>query len=98
VAHDLDILLPPILVGKSDLTRLRRELESLEDYLHQAALRKESPEKLKLPKTSRLLDEFATLNSLDLLHRADHERAKALLEQAANKAPQLHFSFSVEPN
>jgi hypothetical protein len=98
VAHDLDILLPPILVGKSDLTRLRRELESLEDYLHQAALRKESPEKLKLPKTSRLLDEFATLNSLDLLHRADHERAKALLEQAADKAPQLHFSFSVEPS
>jgi F0F1-type ATP synthase delta subunit len=98
VAHDLGLQLPPIVVGKSDLTRLRRELESLEEYLHQAALRKESPETLKLPKTSRLLDELVQLNGFNLLHRADHERAKMMLEQAATKAPQLHFSFSVEPS
>jgi F0F1-type ATP synthase delta subunit len=98
VAHDLGVQLPPIVVGKSDLTRLRRELESLEEYLHQAALRKESPETLKLPKTSRLLDEFTQLNKFNLLHRADHERAKMLLEQTATKAPQLHVSFSVEPS
>jgi F0F1-type ATP synthase delta subunit len=90
--------LPAILVGRSDALHLRREFEALQEYLHQAALRKEDPANIKLPKTSRLLDEFVALNKLDLMHRADHERALTILSDLTDHAPQLHISFSAEPS
>jgi F0F1-type ATP synthase delta subunit len=97
-AHETDMQLPVLLTGRTDLVRLRRELESLEDYLHQAALRKETPDHLKLPKTSRMLDAFAADNKLDLLHRADHEKAQTAIDTMLAHAPQMHISFSVEPS
>jgi hypothetical protein len=97
-ASEGQLQLPNILVSKSDVLRLRREFEALQDYLHQAALRKEDPSAIKLPKTSRLLDEFVSLNQLDLLHRADHERAMQTLTVLHDSAPLLHMSFSSEPS
>jgi F0F1-type ATP synthase delta subunit len=70
----------------------------LEEYLHQAALRKEDPANIKLPKTSRMLEEFANLNKLDLLHKADHDRAMQTLSGLSDHAPMLHISFSAEPS
>lgn len=96
--HSDGLELPSILVSKSDAVRLRREFEALQEYLHQAALRHEESSHIKLPKTSRLLDEFVTLNKLDLLHRADHDRAMATLTALTDSAPLLHFSFSAEPS
>lgn len=90
--------LPAILIGRSDALHLRREFEALQEYLHQAALRKEDPSKLQLPKTSRLLSEFAEINKLDLLHKADHDRAMGILVQLTDSAPQMHVSFSAEPS
>jgi hypothetical protein len=98
VAHDGNLQLPASLTGRSDVARLRRELEALGEYLHQAALRKEASEAIKMPKTSRLLDEFVQLNKLDLLHRADHDTSMALLNDLTTSAPLLHISFSAEPS
>jgi hypothetical protein len=98
VAHDSNLQLPASLTGRSDVARLRRELEALGEYLHQAALRKQTPDSIKLPKTSRLLDEFVLLNKLDLLHRADHDTTMGLLNDLTTTAPQLHISFSAEPS
>lgn len=99
MAHESKPLaLPAILVGKPDVMRVRRELEALRDYLHQAALRKQDPSEIKLPKTSRLLDELASANHLNLLHRADHEKLVEALEDLYTSAPSLHMSFSAEPS
>lgn len=97
MAHDA-VVLPASVVGKTDLIRLRRELDALENYLHQEALRGTKPEEFKLPKTTRMLDDFAQANGLNLLHRADHERITAILDTLMEKAPVMHLSFSVEPS
>jgi F0F1-type ATP synthase delta subunit len=78
--------------------RLQRELEALGDYLHQAALRNTPAAEIKLPKTSRMLDEFMTMNKLNLLHREDHEHAVNALQAVVTHAPRLHVSFSTEPS
>lgn len=96
--HENGLQIPPILIGRPDLMRLRRELESLQDYLHQAALRHAEPDQLKLPKTSRLLDEFAKANNINLLHRPDHDAAMTAINALIERAPSLHISFSAEPS
>ena len=53
---------------------------------------------MQLPKTSRLLEELAKLNKLDLLHKADHDRAIEGLKYLVADAPVLHISFSSEPS
>jgi hypothetical protein len=98
VAHETNLVLPNIAVGRSDIIRLQRELEALGDYLHQAALRKTPTDEIKLPKTSRLLDEFMTINKFNLLHREDHDLAVKALQDTVAHAPRLHVSFSTEPS
>ncbi|MCA9324489.1 hypothetical protein KDA23_00250 [Candidatus Saccharibacteria bacterium] len=90
--------LPPVLTGQADILRLRRELENLQDYLHQAALRHTPADQLRLPKTSRMLEEFAKLNNLNLMHRPDHETAMTGLNYLSKRAPQLHVGLSADPS
>lgn len=92
------IQLPSVLLGQADILRLRREMENLEDYLHQAALRQTPSDQLKIPKTSRMLDEFAKLNQLNLMKRGDHERAMTGLNYVSKHAPTMHISFSADPS
>lgn len=98
MAHEQNLSLPNIAVGRSEVVRLQRELEALGEYLHQAALRKTPAADIKLPKTSRLLDEFMTMNKFNLMHREDHEQAVAALQAVVEHAPRLHISFSTEPS
>lgn len=91
-------ILPPLVVGVADIMRLKRELDALSEYLHQAALRHTSEAELKLPKTSRVLDELIKANKLDLLNREQYERTMAALETIEQKAPQIHLSFSSDPS
>jgi hypothetical protein len=98
VEHDSSLQLPASLTSRSDVARLRREIEALGEYMHQAALRHQAADSVKLPKTSRMLDEFVRLNNLDMLHRDNHDRAMDLLNELSTSAPQLHISFSAEPS
>ncbi len=98
MAHEAEVRLPSIAVGRTDIVRLQRELEALGDYLHQAALRKTAPSEIKLPKTSRVLDEFISMNNFDPVHRADHDHAVRSLQTIVDHAPRLHISFSAEPS
>lgn len=89
--------LPLLVVGPSDVLRLKRELESLDDYLHQASLRHGGPAP-KLPRTSRLLDDLASSNELNLLQAADRQRAIAYLKEVADSAPVVTMSFGADPS
>lgn len=91
-------VLPPLVVGHADIMRLKRELESLYEYLHQAALRHTPEAELKMPKTSRVLDELIKANKLDLLKREDYELTMAQLDIIEQKAPRIHVSFSSDPS
>ncbi len=91
--------LPFIAVSRTDVARLAREVESLEDYIHQANLRSPGHESdLKMPKTSRMLDELATENSLNLLDADSRRKLLNSLNLIRDKAPVVHMSFSVEPS
>lgn len=90
--------LSSLAVSMSDVGRLKREVEALDDYLHQASLRQAGEEVVKLPKTSRVMDEFAAANSLNLLLPEARRQALDFLFLVQAKAPVIHMSFAVEPS
>lgn len=90
-------VLTPLLISPSDLKRTRRELELLDDVLHQAALR-QGGKAVKLPTTSRILDELARDSDLNLLKKTDRDRLVKFLQLLMQKAPVVHISFASEPS
>jgi F0F1-type ATP synthase delta subunit len=90
------LALPNSVVGPVDLGRLLRELETIENALMQ--LRLQTKDKLKLPATSRLLDQTIELNKLDLLEPADLQKLQQFLHHTKETAPVLHISFGADPS
>lgn len=97
MAHEADLVLPSLVISPTDVSRLKRELESLSDYLHQASLRSGGPA-TKLPQTSRLLDELATNNRLNFLHETDRQRALDFMQTLQASAPVITMSFATDPS
>ena len=92
------LVLPPQITGVADVLRIRRELETFYEYLHQAALRHDDPSTIRLPKTSRELDGLVQANKLDLLHRDQYEQTMSQLDEIERSAPRVHVSFSADPS
>lgn len=90
-------ILTPLLVSPSDLKRARREVETLDEFLHQAGLR-QGGKAVKLPATSRVLVEMADESKLNLLKKTDRDRLLKFLAILAQKAPVIHMSFASEPS
>jgi len=88
--------LPLLVVGPSDVARLLREIEALDEYLHQASLKKEH--EVKLPRVSRMLEELATGNELDLQHANARKLATDFLQSVQSSSPVITLSFAVDPS
>ncbi|SRR6266568_7771008 len=95
MARDL-LQLPPAVVSLVDINRLSRELEAFEEYMEQVQARKGGTA-VTPPRTSRLLDELARANQLNLLQDADRARLKLFLDSLAS-APTIHISFATDPS
>lgn len=89
---------PSLIVSRGDVARLTRELEALEDYVHQSSLRGGGTASTKLPRTSRGLDELMNLNKLNFLQATDRTEAKQYLTALHKAAPVLHMSFAADPS
>lgn len=89
--------LPLLAVAPSDIARLRRELDSIGDALLQSEVRG-GADKVKLPRTSQLMDQLAELNKLNLLHKTDRQLLAQFLAAVAEHAPVVHMSFSADPS
>lgn len=89
--------LPLLVAGPVDVGRLLREVQSLEEFLMQTAIR-EPGKQAKLPKTSRLMDDTIQLNKLNLLVQADRQRLIDFLHTVNDRAPVIHISFSSDPS
>lgn len=89
--------LTPLIASVSDLRRVRRELEALDEFLHESALRQGGKE-VKLPATSRLLEDVAADSGLNLLKKTDRDRLRKFLTLLIQKAPVIHMSFATEPS
>jgi hypothetical protein len=89
--------LTTLLVSPSDVKRARREVEAVDDFLHQAGLR-QGGKAVKLPQVSRLVDELVSETGANLLHPADRAQLLKYLSSLVEHAPVLHFSFASEPS
>lgn len=79
-----------------DLGRVLRELEKLNDELHQAALRKDRPAKMT-PDISEALKGVASANKLNLENTDERKQLLEGLNHLKTDGPKLHISFAVEP-
>ncbi len=89
--------LPTNVVGPVDVGRLLREAQNINEFLDQAAVR-QTGEPMKLPKTSKLLDEILQINKLNGLQEEDRHFLVAKLKLVKEKAPVVHLSFSADPS
>lgn len=90
-------VLTSLIVSPGDLKRVRRELETVDEFLRQANLR-QGGRTVQLPPTSRMLQTLVEDNKLNLLKVTDRERLKKYLTLLIGKAPVLHMSFASEPS
>src|SRR5215469_2705509 len=102
MAHDAakagqSFVLPVTVVGPADVRRLSRELEDVDEFMRQAAIRK-SGTAASLPKTTRTLDSFADANALNFLQAVDRAKATAFLDDVISDSPVIHMSFAVDPS
>lgn len=91
------IKLPERLVSPTDLAHVTRELEALDDSLHQAALRKPG-EPTKLARSSAALEEMASLNGVSLLDAAQRAQLLELARALQEHAPRVRMSLAAEPS
>lgn len=90
------ITLPINVTGRMDVGRLVREVETLDNFLEQAAVRKPGTP-MQMPKTSKLLDEMLEHNKINALVSEERQRLLHFLITVRAKAPILHISFSADP-
>ena len=91
------MVLPETAIGKMDIGRLVREADALENFLRESEIRKPGTS-VKMPKTSRLMDEFITVNKLNPLHKQDRKVVLDYLDDIYHKAPVMHMSFAADPS
>lgn len=90
-------VLPVSIISPTDIARLKRELEQVEGYFQQVKIREGGQQQAVMPRLSKLMDQLAVENKLNLL--LDEHRSYVLksLEVLQSTAPVLHISFSVDP-
>ena len=90
-----ELKLPLSVVSPVDVGRLLREVDAIDNFLLQANIRQPGTS-LKLPKTTRLMDEMIQLNGLNVLTEPDRKQLHAFLTELKEHAPVLHMSFSAD--
>ena len=94
-AHQM--VLPVLVFGMAEVQRLIRELEALEQYFQQSALRSPGTQP-QLPKVSRTLEAYGAENKCNLLVQKDRVVLAAFLKEASESAPRVHISFATDPS
>jgi F0F1-type ATP synthase delta subunit len=83
------------VISPSDVARLERELNSLDDFFV-AAKARQTGTSMQLPKLTRVLNQLAKDNNVNLLEAAERQRLAKALKLAYDQAPTLHVSFATE--
>jgi hypothetical protein len=88
------LTLPVVIFGAVEVSRLLRELESVDDHLSQEAIRSTDKRVPDLPRMSRMLEQLAAENNLDLHAPDARKRLDNFLQKVLEKAPSVHISFA----
>jgi F0F1-type ATP synthase delta subunit len=86
-----------MVISPSDVVKLRREINALDDFFV-AAKARQTGTTMQLPKLTRVLNETAKDNNVNLLEPSERRRLSHSLENIYEKAPVLHISFASEPS
>lgn len=89
--------LPMSVIGRTETSRLIRELTRLDDFFVAAASRK-SGAVTTPPQITRMLDETARLNNINLLEANPRKQMSDTLKELEKKAPGVNISFAAEPS
>jgi hypothetical protein len=90
-------LLPPSVVGRSDVSRILREIEKVDYDLEAQAIRQPN-QPLTLPNISRSLSEVMSVNNLSL-DTLEHRKALlSELRKVKEHAPLTQITFAIDPN
>ncbi|HET9721721.1 MAG TPA: hypothetical protein VFP32_01690 [Candidatus Saccharimonadales bacterium] len=89
--------LPSVVVGQTEVARLERELNELDDFFVDAKGR-QTGTSFKPPKLSRLLDELSQENDVNLLNESERSKLIKDINELLSRAPRLHISFASEPS
>lgn len=92
-----ELKLPVLVFGIVEVRRLKRELEALDEFIHQAEIR-DSGKQASLPRVSRLLDALAGDNNLNLLQVETRNLLKDFLTSIEQTAPTITISFASDPS
>lgn len=88
--------LPPALLGRSDVSRVLREIERL-DYVLEAQTIRAPDQPQAIPSMSRALADCVTLNNITVTNTIERQRLVKLLRHAKEKAPVIHVTFAIDP-
>jgi F0F1-type ATP synthase delta subunit len=86
-----------LVFGVVEVRRLKRELETLNEFVSQAQIR-EPGKQPPIPRVSRLLEALATDNGLQLLQVDHRAQLKKFLAAVEKDAPNIHISFAIDPS
>lgn len=89
--------LPSMVTSPADVAKLRRELNALNDFFVNAEAR-QAGTAMALPKLTRILNELARENGVNLLDEHQRNQLSEALGRAYDTAPTLHVSFANEPS
>lgn len=92
-----NLILPAAVVSDGDISRLSRELDSLNDFFLSAAARKAGSALLP-PRVTRILNTIATDAKYNLLDAEQRQSLAEELENIQTAAPVMHISFATEPS
>ncbi|MFT4532320.1 MAG: hypothetical protein ACI9T8_000338 [Candidatus Saccharimonadales bacterium] len=90
------LVIPMSVVSPTDIARLQREIENIDEFFRQSEIRQGGTPNA-LPRYSRLLDEMVVGNSLNLLQAEHRTWLLAGVNRIKEASPVFHISFSVDP-
>lgn len=93
-ASNMVFILPMSVVSRADIGHALRELQRLDEYFHQAAIK--GAQARNLPKLGHALEDIAVANKLNLLYEQHRTPLITFLTVVKTKAPVVHMSFPSE--
>lgn len=88
--------LPLSVITVVDISRLKRELTAIDEFMMQSEVRKAGRQP-QLPRTSHGLEELAQQNQFNLLVADNRKSLNVLLENLHQNAAVIHISFASDP-
>lgn len=93
-----EFTLPPTLISRVDVSRLGREVESVDNELEAQKVRSqakgESEVVYQIPPISQALSDFLELNAVDITKSKQRTKLKHDLAKFKDKAPIIHMTFA----